>query len=163
MFENKLFEGIQFIQMGGTIDKCYPASDANHGYNFEVGSPAFCRILGRISPEGSSWAVREMFRKDSLDITDEDREYVREWLSHNSIPRIIITHGTDTIQKTAQILSGYALDRTIVLTGAMQPELFRNSDADFNLGMAVAAVKGYPKGIFIALNCEVKRWDEYEP
>ena len=163
MAKNKIFEGIKFIQMGGTIDKHYPAGDKNHGYNFEVGPPAFGRILDRVSPDGSSWAEKQMFRKDSLDITDEDRQHVREWLSRNIIRKIIITHGTDTIQKTAQVLSGYAADRTIVLTGAMQPELFRDSDADFNLGMAIAAVQGYPKGVYIALNCEVKRWDEYEP
>ncbi len=158
----QVFEGIQFIQMGGTIDKCYPSTATNHGYNFEVGQPAFNRILNKVAPNGSSWDVWEVVQKDSLDITDSDREFVRDHISRHT-KRVIITHGTDTIKETARALSGCAFDRPIVLTGAMQPELFRDTDADFNLGMAVAAVQAFSQGVYIALYGQVKKWDQFIP
>ena len=65
--------------------------------------------------------------------------------------RIIITHGTDTMGETAAALAGIS-GKTIVLTGAMLPEKFRDSDADFNLGMAIAAVRLSPPGVYVALN-----------
>lgn len=157
------FEGIQFIQMGGTIDKCYPATETTHGYNFEIGSPAFTRILERVAPDGSRWDVWLALREDSLDITDKQRQAVRRRISNNNFRKIVITHGTDTIRKTAEVLSVFGSYRTIVLTGAMQPELFRDSDADFNLGMAVAAVKILPPGVYIALSANVVSWEEYTP
>ena len=150
---------IMFIQTGGTIDKDYPASDTNHGYYFEVGEPGYLRILERADPDFSYKAATSM-RKDSLDITDKDRTLLHKTVLDLDDDRIIITHGTDTIHKTAESLSDIT-GKTIVLTGARLPERFYDSDAEFNVGMAVAAAQLLPHGIYIALYGLVTPWNEF--
>jgi L-asparaginase len=53
--------------------------------------------------------------------------------------------------ETARSLRGIA-GKTIVLTGSMQPARFRVTDAEFNLGAAIAAVQTLPPGVYIAMN-----------
>lgn len=149
---------ILFIQTGGSIDKDYPAGKDNHGYSFKIEDPAYDRILGRANPS-FEFETKTVLRKDSLDITDDNRKLILEVCENTDINKIVITHGTDTIIKTAELLSRVN-GKTIVLTGAFSPELFKNSDADFNLGTAVGAVGVLPNGVYIAMNGEVLRWDD---
>lgn len=143
-------DDLLFIQVGGTIDKDYPPGDADHGYSFQICDPAYQSVLARVKfPVG--WAEQSLMRLDSQDMEDPERAKVRAAVEAASQTRIIITHGTDTMAKTAAALAGIA-DKTIVLTGAMLPEKFRDSDADFNLGMAIAAARLSPPGVYIALN-----------
>ena len=65
--------------------------------------------------------------------------------------RVLVTHGTDTMVETAQVLATIT-DKTIVLTGALNPAGFRGSDAEFNIGTAVGAVQSLPPGVYIAMN-----------
>jgi L-asparaginase len=74
------------------------------------------------------------------------------------LTRILITQGTDTMTETAKSLSVIA-DKTIVLTGAVAPARFSESDASFNLGMAFAAAHLAQPGIYIAINGSVFRGD----
>ena len=150
--------GILLIQAGGTVDKDYPQGEGNHGYAFKIGDPAFLSILERGKFTGN-WRNVDAVRKDSLDMDDEDRALLLRIITQNEIRRVIITHGTDTIKKTAGFLSGVE-GRTIVLTGAMHPEKYRDTDADFNLGMAVGATL-LPSGVYIALG-DVYPWEEFE-
>ena len=62
----------------------------------------------------------------------------------SEIAHVIITHGTDTMVETAELLGEAGLDKTIVLVGAMIPYSVRDSDAFFNLGFALAAVQLAP-------------------
>jgi L-asparaginase len=71
-----------------------------------------------------------------------------------------VTHGTDTIYKTAEVLADIK-DKTIVLTGARLPEKFYDSEADFNLGMAVAGAQILPPGVYIALYGLITPWDKF--
>lgn len=152
---------IQFIQAGGTIDKDYLASDENHGYNFVIGEAAWHAIHRRAGiPYAVGFACA--CRKDSLDMDDHDRDEVKRMTQSADADKVIIMHGTDTIHVTAEHLSDIE-GKVIVLTGAMTPERFRDSDADFNVGMAVGAVHCLPAGVYIALYGEVKRWDEFVP
>jgi L-asparaginase len=139
-----------FIQVGGTIDKDYPAGETNHGYEFEIGEPAFRSVLNRVKFPGG-WAEQALMQMDSLDMEEPERATVRAAVEAAEHTRIIITHGTDTIRQTASALYGIP-GKTIVLTGAMLPEKFRDSDADFNLGMAIAAARLAPEGVYIALD-----------
>ena len=149
------------IQAGGTVDKDYLPSDENHGYNFVIGESAFHSIIQRA---GIPCAIgfTSACQKDSLDMDDDDRDTIKRIVSTTHEDKIIIMHGTDTILVTATHLADIS-DKVIVLTGAMRPERFRDSDADFNFGMAVGAVQCLPPGIYIALYGEVKCWDEYIP
>lgn len=142
-------EDLLFLQVGGTIDKDYPSGETNHGYEFEIGAPAYRSVLARGQfPAG--WAELSLLQMDSLDMGPEHRNQVREAVKAAVQNRIIITHGTDTIGETAAALADI-FGKTIVLTGAMLPEKFRDSDADFNLGMAVTAARMAPPGVYIVL------------
>jgi L-asparaginase len=136
---------ITIFTTGGTIDKVY--FDAKGGY--EVGVPMVPQLLqeGRVA----GITVVELLRKDSLQMTDADRELIRAAVANCAAERIILTHGTDTMVETASALRPMA-HKVIVLTGAMQPARFKDSDAPFNLGLAVGAVQTLPPGIYIAAN-----------
>jgi len=140
---------IRFITTGGTIDKIY--FDALS--EFEVGESVVQHILteGLVDFE---YDVVSLFQKDSLEITDEDREMLREFIANDDASHYVITHGTDTMPKTASALSDLA-GRTIVLTGALTPARFRTTDAVFNVGMAVATVQVAKPGVYIAMSGQV--------
>ena len=97
---------------------------------------------------------------DSLDMHTSNRLKVLESCRRAAEERIVITHGTDTMVETAAVLGEAGLAKTIVLTGAMVPYVFSNSDAVFNLGCAVTAVQLLPHGVFIAMNGRVFAWDK---
>lgn len=89
---------------------------------------------------------------DSLEMSDEDRELIAHQCNQADEERIVITHGTDTIAKTAQLLAKKIKNKTIVLTGAMIPIKFGSSDGLFNLGSALAFVQSLPHGVYVAMN-----------
>jgi L-asparaginase len=140
---------IQILTTGGTIDKVY--FDANS--KFEIGESLLPELL-RESNIHDGYIIRELMRKDSLELTDDDRATILDAVRTSDCSRILITHGTDTMAQTAQVLKPLA-DRTIVLTGAMQPARMRRTDAIFNIGFAWAAAQLLPPGVYIAMNGEV--------
>lgn len=140
---------IRIFTTGGTIDKVY--FDANS--EFEIGESLVPELLAE-SNIHKGYRLEGLLRKDSLEMTDEDRELVFDAVAGCGGDRILITHGTDTMAETAQVLSSLS-DKTIVFTGAMQPARMRRSDAVFNLGFAWAAVQLLSPGVYIAMNGEV--------
>jgi L-asparaginase len=140
---------IRFITTGGTIDKIY--FDALSQY--EVGESPLQSILA----EGMvqfDFDIVALTRKDSLEITDEDRARLQEYIANDEGDLYVITHGTDTMPETAEALQGLP-GKTIVLTGALSPARFRTTDAVFNIGMAVAAVQAAQPGVYIAMSGQV--------
>ena len=151
---------IVFIQTGGTIDKDYPNNDVKHGYGFEIGDPAVKSVVPSVAPL-FTYDIVEVTKKDGTDLTDEDRNLIREATKAAKSDRIVITHGTATILKTAKVLQGIH-DKTVVITGALLPEKFSASDAKFNVGMAVGAVQVLPPGVYVALYGRVVPSQEFE-
>jgi len=142
-------EGIRILTTGGTIDKVYfDAASA-----FEVGEPQALSVL-RDANITVPFSVTSLMRKDSLDLTEEDRVRISEAVRETPERMVIITHGTDTMVKTANALKGIP-GKVVVLTGAMQPALFRGTDAIFNMGAAVTAVQILPEGVHIIINGRV--------
>ncbi|MEL8054885.1 MAG: asparaginase domain-containing protein [Pseudomonadota bacterium] len=142
-------EKLHIFTTGGTIDKIY--FDALS--EFKVGEPAMDAIL-REANVGFDYDLTSLMKKDSLDLTDEDRANIFEAVKTCDADRILITHGTDTMAQTAERLLGID-DKTIVLTGAMQPARLRSTDAIFNVGFALAATQLAPAGIYIAMSGQV--------
>ena len=97
-----------------------------------------------------------ILRKDSLHITDDDRELLRATIAAQDTNHVLVTHGTDSMIETAHVLSSLT-NKTIVLTGALNPARFRGSDAEFNVGTAIGAVQSLPPGVYIAMNGRI--WD----
>ena len=139
---------ILFIQTGGTIDKDYPKT--KNGWAFEINEPAVKRILEKVNCS-FNYSVKSLLKKDSLEINDEDRLLILSKCKEAKEDKIIITHGTDTMNITATYLREIK-NKTIIITGAMRPERFSNSDAAINIGVAIGAVQSLSKGIYVAMN-----------
>jgi len=137
---------IKIVTTGGTIDKLY--FDAKSEY--EIGAPQIGEILHAMHV-AFSFDVVSLLRKDSLELTTEDRELICETIAKDDTERFIVTHGTDTMVETAKALQQLD-EKVIVLTGALNPARFIGSDAVFNIGCAVAAVQAMPPGVYIAMN-----------
>lgn len=137
---------ISIISVGGTIDKIY--FDAKSEY--EVGPPNVEKVLAELNLS-ITFQVTSLMRKDSLDLTDEDRRLIAAAVVRDACPRILITHGTDTMVETAKALKNI-VGKTIVLTGALEPALFKTSDAVFNIGCAIGALQVLAPGVYIAMN-----------
>ncbi len=140
---------MKIFTTGGTIDKVY--FDANS--EFQVGEPQIAEVLTEANVT-FAFEVESVLRKDSLDMTDADRQLIRARVAQDGCERVLLTHGTDTMIQTALALRDIP-GKTIVLTGAMQPARLRVSDAFFNIGFAIAAAQLLPPGVYIAMNGEI--------
>jgi L-asparaginase len=147
---------ITIITTGGSIDKDYPR--ATKGYAFEITEPAVGRILGRIKPD-LDFEIIQLLKKDSLDITDTERDEILKAVQDSDSDKVLITHGTDTMLDTAQKLA-MVKDKTVVITGATRPERFSDSDAEFNLGSALTALDILENGVYIVMQGLVYPWDK---
>jgi len=147
-------EPIVIVTTGGTIDKAY--FDALSQY--QIGEPVVKKVLDGANVT-HPYRIVELLRKDSLELTDEDRQRLKETVAALGEGRIVITHGTDTMTDSATVLAAIS-NTTIVLTGALSPARFSDSDATFNIGMAFAAVQSLPPGVYVAMNGRVFRGDE---
>ena len=141
---------LRFIAVGGTIDKIY----FDQLSEYQIGAPGVERIL-RDLPVAFEYTIESVLRKDSLDMTPEDRQLVRQAVARCPEQYVVITHGTDTMIETARVLIGIP-DKRVVLTGAMQPANFHHSDATFNVGMAIGVAITQPDaGVWITMSGQV--------
>lgn len=145
---------IKILITGGTFDKEY---DELNGKLFfkDTHLPEILK-LGR---SNLTVSVRTLMMIDSLEMTDADRDLIINHCNQCDEEKIVITHGTDTMEQTAKLLGEKNLDKTIVLTGAMIPYKFGSSDGLFNLGSALAFVQTLPKGVYVAMNGKYFDWD----
>jgi L-asparaginase len=140
---------ITVVTTGGTIDKLYFDSLSE----YKVGESVVRKLL-TIGNVRYPFEIVEALRKDSLELTDQDRDELFRRVADLKTSRIVITHGTDTMAVTAARLASIP-GKTIVLTGALSPARFSESDASFNLGMAFATTQVAPPGLYIVMNGEV--------
>lgn len=146
---------IRIFVTGGTFDKEYNELKGTL-YFKDTHLPEMLN-LGRCKLD---FEIRTLMMIDSLDMTDDDRQIILDNCRKCDSERIIITHGTDTLETTARLLGQTIKDKTIVLTGAMIPYKFGSSDGLFNLGSALAFVQSLPHGVYIAMNGRYFPWDK---
>ena len=103
--------------------------------------------------------IETLMMVDSLEMSDNERQYIVDKCKKEKTHRIIITHGTDTMVKTASLLATQIKDKTIILTGAMIPIKFGSSDGLFNLGSAMSFVQVLEPGIYITMNGRYFNWN----
>ncbi|MCR9294714.1 MAG: asparaginase domain-containing protein [bacterium] len=140
---------VQIFTCGGTLDKIY--FDAKS--EFKVGEPQISEIFRRAGVT-FEYHIDSLMRKDSLDMTEQDRELIRARVASSPHTYFLITHGTDTMSETAQSLMGLP-GKVIVLTGSMTPARFEASDAEFNIGCAVGVLLSKDPGVYVAMNGRV--------
>ena len=137
---------ILILTTGGTIDKVY----FDQKSDYEVGHTIIGDLLEKAQVT-LPYRIVELLHKDSLELTDEDRALIHQAVTGEPNDRIVITHGTDTMTDTAATLADVT-GKTIVMTGSLTPARFADTDAMFNVGMAVAAVQSLDHGVYIVMN-----------
>jgi len=146
---------IRIIITGGTFDKQYDELRGELTFKQthlpEILKDARCTVPIELE-------INQLI--DSLDMQEKNRLRILESCRQSPEDRIVITHGTDTMTKTAELIGNAGLDKTIVLTGAMIPYAVSGSDAVFNLGYATAAVQLLPNGVYIAMNGRTFAWND---
>jgi len=145
---------IRIFVTGGTFDKEY--NELNGTLYFKETHIHEMLKLGRSKVDVD---IRTLMMIDSLEMTESDRLTILDNCRKCGENRIIITHGTDTMEETARVLGKGISDKTIVLTGAMIPYKFGSSDGLFNLGSAIAFAECLPPGVYIAMNGRHFNWD----
>jgi L-asparaginase len=145
---------ITLITTGGTIEKTY---DEQTGELANRGS-IVRRMLSELRLEETEVTVRELMSKDSLDMTEADREAIVEAVrAAGAAGGIVVLHGTDTLAETGErICARLPAPRVpVVLTGAMRPFEMKHSDALQNLTEAIFAAGVLPPGIYCAAHGRV--------
>lgn len=137
---------IEIITTGGTIDKIY----FDEFNQYEVGGPSIKVLIDELRLN-ASYKFNSIIKKDSLFLTDKDRESIVTAVRNSKQKKILITHGTDTMVETAKKLIRIK-QKAIVLTGATSPSIFKNTDAVFNVGFALGSLMLIDQGTFIAMN-----------
>jgi L-asparaginase len=145
---------IRIFITGGTFDKEYNELDGKLFFK-DTHLPEMLK-LGRCKVTVD---IRTLMLVDSLEMTDADRQLIVDQCRKCKEERIVITHGTDTMEATANILGKLIADKTIILTGAMVPYKFGSSDGLFNLGSALAFAQTLPFGVYVAMNGRFFTWD----
>jgi L-asparaginase len=145
---------VRIFVTGGTFDKEYDELTGRL-YFKDTHLPEMLQLArSRVGVE-----IRTLMMVDSLEMTEEDRGIILEQCRKAPQRRIIITHGTDTMEVTARVLGQAVRDKTIVLTGAMIPYKFGSSDGLFNLGGALAYAQTLGPGVYIVMNGRCFSWD----
>lgn len=145
---------IRILATGGTFDKEY--NELTGELFFKETHTGDMLRLGRSHLDVS---LETLMMIDSLQMTDDDRQLIRRRCREVPEERIVITHGTDTMEQTAAVLAGGLMEKTIVLTGAMVPYTFGSSDGMFNLGTALAFVQTLAPGVYVAMNGRYFPWN----
>ena len=147
-------DSVLVLTTGGTIDKVY--FDAKSAY--EIGEPQIGVLLQEASV-AFDYRVETLMQKDSLEMTDADRQSVADAALAAPERCVLVTHGTDTMAQTARVVAGALAraeaDATVVFVGSLSPARFKGTDAEFNVGFAAAAVQTLPPGSYVAMNGRV--------
>lgn len=146
---------VKILVTGGTFDKEYDLINGDLHFT-ETHIPGILE-LGRCTVD---YSIRTLMMVDSLEMSEIDRDVIKQNCEMAKEDNILITHGTDTITETGRYLASFDLNKTIVLTGAMVPYAFGASDALFNLGSALAFVQALPSGVYIVMNGKYYAWDK---
>ena len=146
-------ERIRILATGGTFDKEY--NELTGELYFKDTHISQMLQLGRCHLRVD---VRTLMMIDSLQMTGDDRRLILEHCLRSEESRIVVTHGTDSMEQTAAVLGEAIADKTIVLTGAMAPYAFGSADGLFNLGTALAFVQVLPPGVYVAMNGRCFPW-----
>ncbi len=143
-------EKIKIFITGGTFDKEYNEQTGKlyfkNSHIYELLELGRCRL---------DVDIETLMMVDSIEMSKTERNYIIQKCIEEPIKQIIITHGTDTMVKTARILAEADIEKTIVLSGAMIPVRFGSSDGLFNMGSALSFVQVLSPGVYIAMNGQI--------
>ena len=141
---------ITILATGGTIDKVHHPVNETLVFPDQSSVPD---ILETFHIPDTQFEC--LMLKDSLDMTDKDREAILQKIISCENDKVIVTHGTSTMSTTANYLQERISQKTVILTGAMRPYSLFRSDSEFNLGCAITAARTLNQGVFITMNGQI--------
>jgi len=149
---------ITVITTGGTIAKTFNEAEGSLSNDH----PVVESIIAALRLPDLKVSYRNVLSKDSLQMTDDDRRKilgaVQEAIADSDA--IVIGHGTDTLSITGELLHRELNPAPIpiVLTGAMRPYVFRDSDALQNMTEAMLACRMVPAGVYVAMHNRILKF-----
>lgn len=146
---------VRLLITGGTIDDV----DYDKEEFAPINRGSFIPSLLRQSRVRLKYEYEIILQKDSRFIDDDDVQIIVEKCQEAEEDKLLITHGTYTLAKTAKILGVLRIPKTIVLFGSMIPVNREGSDALFNLGNAFMAATLLPHGVYVVSNGKIFNWD----
>ena len=149
---------VAILTTGGTIEKTYNESD---GTLANVGS-VLRYILATLRHDELEIRHIPVMSKDSLEIDDTDRQTIL-YATKAALPQndaVIVIHGTDTLEQTGEFLhtSLPEIAKPVILTGAMRPYEFRDTDAVQNVTEALLACSLLAPGIWAVMHNRALRF-----
>jgi len=149
---------VAILTTGGTIEKTYNESD---GTLANVGS-VLDHILVSLRRDDLDVRHIPVMSKDSLDMDDADRQTIM-YAVMAAMPEndaIIVIHGTDTLAKTGEYLHANLPQpaKPIILTGAIRPYEFRDSDAVQNVTESLFACRLLEPGVWVIMHNRALRF-----
>lgn len=146
---------ILLISTGGTFNKIYNPLTGN--LDIDKNSNSVKTILKNTKIQ--NYHLKTIINKDSLDITKKDRKKLLKIIKKSKYNKIIVIHGTDTMDKTAYFLDKYIKDKTIILTGSMIPFSINPIEATANLSFACGFMQqNNKKDIYISMHGYIKNF-----
>ena len=146
---------ILIISTGGTFNKIYN------------------RVTGNLDIDKNSQSLKKMEKcwltklnyiniigKDSLEFTQKDRDILLEEIRKSDYEKIVVIHGTDTIDLSSKYIAQNINDKAVIFTGAMVPFSIDNIEATANLSFALGAIKFIENGVYIAINGKIGAFDK---
>ena len=140
---------VTIINTGGTFNKRYnPIKGA-----LEVPSDniALDKIIS--SCHNVEFEIKNIVSKDSLDMTDIDRQIITDAVKESTSDKVIIIHGTDTVDLTSAFLRNQISNKQIIFTGAMIPMSIDEVEATMNFSQALGFLSAeIENGIYLAMH-----------
>ncbi|WP_309499125.1 asparaginase domain-containing protein [Sulfurovum sp.] len=104
-------------------------------------------------------SLQGILYKDSLEMDDHDRSILAKTIAQSDEQIIIVVHGTDTMDLSAQYVASLALEKVIVFTGAMIPFSIDATEATANLSMTMGYAHNVSNGVYIVMQGVMGRYD----
>lgn len=140
---------IKIISCGGTFEKEYDPITGKLVFNH-----SYINKLIKRSRSTKQFTFHNIMMIDSLEMTEQHRMQIANYINISKEEKILIIHGTDTMVETSEIIAkNKRPEQTVVITGAMVPASMKNSDAFFNFGYAIGALDIVsPGGVWVAMS-----------
>jgi L-asparaginase len=147
---------IHIINTGGTFNKRY------NPLNGELEVPTDFKVLKDIFTKNKLRDVKitQIISKDSLYFTKKDRKLLLKTIQNSKSKKIIIIHGTDTINKSAKFIAKKIKNKKIIFTGAMKPYEIEKVEATSNLMLGIGFIINCKKGVYISMHGIVKKFNK---
>lgn len=150
-------KNILILNTGGTFNKIYEKTSGS--LKILEDNKVIKKILKRSLIEHID--VEGLIYKDSLDFTNDDRQELSKKINNSKYEKIIVVHGTDTMDLSAIFVAKYLKKKTIVFTGSMTPFSIDSIEATSNISMAIGFLQAEPSpGVYISMHGMVKRHDK---